>query len=97
MVRTPQSQTKHDRKVMSLAREYYRKGYEVWADVPGWSLPQSIGGYRPDIIAVKNGHTTVVEVETHDSVNSTRDIAQQRAFRSWAARKSTRHYRRVVV
>jgi len=97
MVRTPQSQTKHDIEVASLAEEYYAKGYKVWADVPGWPMPKSIGGYRPDIIAIKSGHTTVVEVETHDSVNSPRDIAQQKAFKSWATRKSTRHYRRVVV
>jgi hypothetical protein len=97
MPRAPQSQGKHDRKVASEARNYYNKGYDVWSDIADWPKPQTIGGYRPDVIAYSNGHTTVVEVETVDSVNSSRDLAQQRAFKSWAARKSTRHFKRIVT
>jgi hypothetical protein len=92
------SQSNHDRNVEMLAYDYYNRGYEVWADqLSGWSKPSSIGGYKPDIIARRNGHVTVVEVETQDSVNSTRDLAQQAAFSSWASRSPYRHFRRVVV
>lgn len=97
MVRTRLSQTRHNRQVQIEANRYLRNGFKVWADIKGWSQPDTIGGYRPDVIAYKNGSFTVVEVETTDSVNSSRDIAQQRAFKTWALRKTSRHYRRIVV
>jgi len=97
MVRSRAFQTRHDRQVQIEANRYSRSGYEVWADIPSWSQPDTIGGYRPDVIAVKDSNVTVIEVETEDSVNSARDIAQQQAFRAWTSRKSTRHFRRIVV
>jgi len=69
----------------------------VWADIKGWPQPGTIGGYRPDVLAYTSRNYTVIEVETTDSVNIARDIAQQRAFKAWASKKSTRHYRRIVV
>ena len=97
MVRTRTSQSRHDRQVQIEANRYSRNGFKVWADIKGWPQPDTIGGYRPDVIAYNNGNYTVIEVETTDSVNIARDIAQQRAFKAWASRKSTRHYRRIVV
>lgn len=97
MSRTATSQSKHDVRVRSEANDYKQRGYEVWADILGWSQPETFGGFRPDVIAKSNGHTTVVEVETPDSVNSKRDLEQQRAFKQWASRNEYRHYRRVVT
>ena len=60
-----------------IAKAYEARGYHVRADVPGYRKPPTIGGYTPDILARKSGQETMVEVETPDSVNSPRDIAQE--------------------
>lgn len=91
------SQSKHDRKVQETARDYKVRGYNVSADVAGYPQPPTIGGYRPDVVARKGGHETIVEVETPDPVNSPRDIAQQNAFLRTARRSEKRHYRRIVT
>jgi Holliday junction resolvase len=44
-----------------------------------------IGRHVPDVIAVKGGHTTIVEVETEDSVGTARDVEQRAAFEMWAS------------
>lgn len=97
MSRLTGSQSKHDVRVTIEARGYDSSGYDVWADVSGWPQPEIINGYRPDIIAKKGMYTSIVEVETPDSVDSTRDLAQRRAFREWADRSEYRHFRRVVT
>lgn len=97
MARLYSSQSKHDAKVSAEARTYDSNGYDVWADVSGWPQPEIINGYRPDVIAEKGRHTSVIEVETPDSVDSARDLAQQKAFREWADRSEYRHFRRVVT
>ena len=97
MPRTTFTQSRHDAKVRSEATSYYTSGYTVWADISGWPQPSIINGYRPDVIAVKGLYTSVIEVETSDSLNCARDLAQQRAFRIWANRGLNRHFRRVVT
>lgn len=91
------SQSKHNRKMREAARDYKVRGYNVSADVAGYPQPPTIGGYKPDVVARKGGHETIVEVETPDSVNSPRDIAQQNAFLRAARRSEKRHYRRIVT
>lgn len=91
------SQSKHDRKVREIAKDYEHRGYNVSADVPGYPQPPAIGGYRPDVVARKSGHETIVEVETPDSLNSPRDIAQQNAFLRATRRSEKRHYKRVIA
>ncbi len=91
------SQGKHDRKVRQIAGDYEHRGYNVSADVPGYPQPPTIGGYRPDVVARKSGQETIVEVETPDSVNSPRDIAQQGAFLRAARRSEKRHYKKIVT
>ncbi|KXA95581.1 hypothetical protein AKJ36_00105 [candidate division MSBL1 archaeon SCGC-AAA259I07] len=96
--RTGFSQDRHDRKVLQLAEKYRRKGYDVKADdVSGFPDPGSIRGRVPDVVAKKNGHTTVIEVETDDSVGTTRDRKQRAKFKRWAGRKKTRHFRGIIV
>ena len=97
MARSNKTKSKHDAKVSAEALHYDSKGYDVWADVSGCPQPEVINGYRPDVIAKKDGHTSVVEVETPDSVDSTRDLAQQKAFKEWADKSKYRHFRRVVT
>jgi hypothetical protein len=97
MLRSKKSQTKHDKKIRDLAKEYKDKGYDVKADIPGYKSPETIYGKRPDLIAKKKGHETAIEIETPDSVDSTRDKKQQKAFKNWRNRKTTRHYKRIVT
>jgi hypothetical protein len=96
MIRNKNSQSKHDNEVRKTALSYKNRGYDVAADILGYKKPPSVGGYRPDVTAKKNGHTTNVEIETTDSVNSSRDLAQQRAFKK-AAQSPMKHYVRKVI
>lgn len=95
--RSRKSQSQHDRCVRRTANSYKKRGYKVQADIEGFDQPDTISGYRPDVIARKGGHETVVEIETLDSVDTARDEGQQSAFKKHAARSDKRHYRRVVT
>ena len=91
------TQTKHDQMVLRIAREYEGKDYKVYADIEGYRKPPIIGGYRPDVLAVKHGHRTIVEVETLDSVNTHHAAAQDGAFRRACRRSPTTSYKRVIA
>lgn len=96
--RSNREQSRHDQRVKSEADKYRRKGYRVKADdVDGYTDPEGYHGRVPDVVARKDGHITLVEVETKSSVDTTRDKKQRARFKAWAGRKSNRHFRRVVV
>jgi hypothetical protein len=96
--RSAQEQNKHDEEVRKIAREYKRKGYRVWADdIKGFSDPESVHGRVPDVVARRDGHITLVEVETPNSVDTKRDREQRSRFKSWTSRKTNRHFRRVIA
>ena len=97
MPRRKSSQSKHDREVRRTANSLKRKGFKVEADVSGFDRPDSIRGYRPDVVARKGWKRVIVEVETPDSVNSVRDVRQQQAFK--AAAKTAKHtsFRRKIA
>ena len=97
MARSKKSQSKHNITVKKLAKQYQGKGYKVKADIEGYQKPDTIRGLRPDVIAEKSGHKTVVEVETKDSVDSKRDQQQQNAFKNWSRGSDRKHYKRVVT
>lgn len=97
MARSKKSQSAHNSTVKKLAKQYRQKGYKVKADIEGWKKPDTIKGVRPDIIAEKKGHKTVVEVETKDSVQSKRDLQQQKAFKDWSKNSNIKHYKRIVT
>ena len=97
MARNQNSQSKHDNEVRKIADSYKRRGYDVAADILGYKKPPTISGYRPDVTAKKHSHTTTVEIETKDSVDSTRDLAQQKAFKNAAKKSPTKHYVRKVI
>ncbi|MEW6374744.1 MAG: hypothetical protein AB1502_03010 [Thermodesulfobacteriota bacterium] len=97
MTRSKKGQAEHDREVRRVANEYLRKGYEVLADLPGWEQPETIKGLRPDLRVRKKGHETLIEVETPESVESTRDEKQKKAFKQWSAKSEHRHFRRIIT
>ena len=97
MARSKKSQSSHNSTVKKLAKQYQQKGYKVKADIEGWRKPNTIKGVRPDIIAEQKGHKTVVEVETQDSVQTKRDVQQQKAFKNWSKDSKTKHYKRIVT
>lgn len=97
MGRSKRSQSKHDGRVRRIAQKLERDGYDVQADVTGFAQPDTIGGYRPDVIAKKPGQRKIVEVETPDSVDRARDQAQQRAFRKAADRSRKTTFRREIA
>ena len=94
MARSRKAQSKHDARVRELARRYENQGFDVKADVGGFSKPGTIGGYRPDVVAQKGQERKIVEVETPDSVDSARDVKQQQAFRQAANRSVNTTFRR---
>lgn len=97
MARNKRQQSKHDAKVRRVAQDLQRKGYNVEADVSGFGRPDTINGYRPDVVAKKGRDRIIVEVETKDSVNTTRDQAQQQAFKAVADRTKHTTFKREVT
>lgn len=97
MPRSKSSQGKHDKEVRKMAASLKRQGYDVSADITGYAKPSTIGGYRPDVVAKKGRKRVIVEVETADSVDSARDVNQQRAFARAASRTKNTTYKRRVV
>ena len=97
MTRKKQSQSKHDAKVRNIARDLTAKGFEVQADLKGYKKPDTINGYRPDVVAKKGKQKRIIEVETPDSVNSARDVKQQKAFRNAANRAANTTFRRTIT
>jgi len=51
MVRGKCSQPKHDAEVQKIANELQSKGFDVKADISGFSKPETIRSYRPEVIA----------------------------------------------
>lgn len=97
MARSRNFQSKHDKRVGEIARRYEAQGFVVKADVGDFSRPDTIGGYRPDVVAKKGRGRKIVEVETPDSVDSARDVKQQQAFRQAADRSVNTTFRRDVT
>ncbi len=97
MSRSRKSQSEHDAKVLTIARRFEKQGFNVQADIAGYPKPPTINGYRPDVVAKDGWDRKIVEVETPESVTSTRDLAQQQAFRQAANRSEHTTFRRVVT
>jgi hypothetical protein len=97
MSRSKSAQSRHDTEVRRIAESLQRRGYDVAADVPGFPRPETIRGYRPDVVASKGTERRIVEVETPDSLDTARDLAQQKAFRETADRSKNTVFRRTVT
>lgn len=58
------SVSEHDRAVRHYAMRMLADGYDVQARVEGWfQEPETIGGYRPDIVARKDDHFIIIEIK----------------------------------
>jgi hypothetical protein len=58
------SVNEHDRAVRHYAMIMLADGYEVKARVDGWfQEPETISGYRPDIVARKDNMFIIVEIK----------------------------------
>lgn len=58
------SKTDHDHLIREHALRLVRDGYRVKARLEGWfDAPDYIDGYRPDIVAERNGSFVIVEVK----------------------------------
>ena len=97
MARSRSSQTKHDAEVRRIAKDLQRKGYNVKADVSGFKKPDTVRGYRPDVVAKKGRERKIVEVETPDSVGSARGRAKEEAFRKAAKNSDKTKFERRVA
>ena len=95
--RSNRAQSAHDAEVRRVAKQLERQGYKVYADVSGFPQPSTINGYRPDIDATRGKEREIVEIETPESVDSKRDLAQQRAFQQAANRSKNTDFTRKVV
>lgn len=97
MKRSRRSQTKHDTKVLSIARKLERQGFDVKADIRGYEQPDTIRGFRPDVVGTKGRQRKIHEVETSDSIDSARDQKQQRAFRQVADQSKNSTFKRTII
>lgn len=97
MSRSRESQSKHDAKVLSIARKLERQGFDIKADIRGYEQPNTIRGFRPDVVGTKGSQRKIHEVETMDSVDNARDQKQQRAFRQAANQSKNSTFKRTVT
>ncbi len=97
MPRSKKSQSKHNAEVQRIANQFKKQGFEVKADISGFSKPNTISGYRPDVVAMKGKQRKIIEVETPDSVDSARDRKQQQAFRRAANLSKNTTFRRKIT
>lgn len=96
-IRLKENQEKHDMGVAHYANLLSKKGFIVFADLPGMAKPKQIGDYIPDIYAIGVNEEIVIEVETVDSVSSTHAIGQNLAFDVWATMGNNRKYAQKIV
>ena len=97
MPRSKRSQSKHDAEVRKVANQLKKQRYDVQADVSGFKQPDTIGGFRPDVVAQKGKQRKIIEVETPDSVDSARDQQQQKAFKQASKRSKNTTFTRKVT
>jgi hypothetical protein len=74
----------HQKGVKRTAREHDNEGWNVRADLNGWSNPPVIAGRQPDVLATKRGSRRIIEIETE--VNAHQD--QHATFRRHAGQKT---------
>lgn len=55
--------TLHDERLSALASAYARDGFDVLIEPSPQQLPFELGGYRPDLVAVKDETRLIIEVK----------------------------------
>ncbi len=82
----------HFKGIYREAINLKRDGWHVMADhIPGYDQPPEIEGYIPDIYAIKDNHTFIIEIETDADDDKKKHIALKRyanhfpeiRFNSW--------------
>lgn len=71
--------TEHSDRVREIADQYIRRGYTVQIEPSPATLPFSLGTYRPDLVAQRDGENLVIEVKTgarEVTVDRYREIAE---------------------
>ncbi|MBM2812058.1 MAG: hypothetical protein HW416_2817, partial [Chloroflexi bacterium] len=69
---------REQRKIREVAREYRRAGYQVFVEPGGPLVPDFLGDYRPDVIAIGDQESVVIEVKSvrgFDRSDVTHDVA----------------------
>lgn len=95
--RSKAGQSKHDKKVRSIAKGYERRGYKVKADVSGYPKPVPIGKKKrvPDIEATRPGTRHILEVETKATYEAHKD--QRATFKKSAKKRRRTKYKEAIV
>jgi len=90
------SQTAHHRRVQREAKKRKDKRCKVQAaGVRGYDQPDKVAGYVPDIIAIRGSRTTIIEVETPETLASHKK--QIEAFRRHAAQKANTDFELIIT
>ncbi|WP_273565873.1 hypothetical protein [Maribacter halichondriae] len=61
---------REQRRIKELAREYEEKGFQVFIEPEGDSLPEFLKDYHPDLILKKGDMNVVVEVKTSETIKN---------------------------
>lgn len=88
-------QSKHDQKVEEEAIKYKEQGYDVWADIQGWSQPALRNNHCPDVVAKKTQKEIIIEVETEDSIET--DTEQIESFKRYASARPNTEFKLVIA
>jgi len=63
------------RRLASVASEYEERGYEVKVQPGAGEMPEFLAGFEPDLIAIGNGESVVVEVKARKEFENEQAIA----------------------
>lgn len=96
-IRLKENQEQHDMGVAYYANLLSKKGFLVYADLPGMIKSKQIDDCVPDIYAIGLDNEIVIEVETVDSANSLHAIGQNLAFGVWAMMGRNREYEQKII
>ena len=97
-VRDSKESRRHRNLIKKLACAYHQSGFEVKADhIENFERPSKYSLVLPDIVAVKDDTTIIVEVETRNSIGTERDKRQRKAFGEWAKKSRERDFRREIT
>ncbi len=93
-----QSQSKHDKRIKEIADHHSSRGSKVLADhIREHQRPPAISGQIPDLIVETWFEILLIEIETHDSINTSHAKNQHIAFSRWESMAFGRRYIREVV
>jgi Holliday junction resolvase len=84
--------TVHDTAVLKWGNALAQNGWKTFVHLPGYAQPPQIGGYIPDVYAVKGIDQVAIEVETGDSISLEHSQRQIATFLAWAKFGASRRF-----